>query len=128
MKLALVILTGLIAMTAITGGLMLIANPEGTATGLSLSVLENTPFHSFRIPGIILSLLVGGVNFIALLFMILKQKQQYDLSLAGGLILCGWILAQVIILLVFHWLQILYFTIGLFVILLSQAIKGKWMA
>lgn len=54
--LAILIFTGL---TAVIGGLLLIARPDGSLLQASESALLSTPFADWRIPGVLLASLVG---------------------------------------------------------------------
>jgi hypothetical protein len=54
--LAILIFTGL---TAVIGGLLLIARPDGSLLQASESALSSTPFADWRIPGVLLASFVG---------------------------------------------------------------------
>ncbi len=103
----------------------MISNPDGKALGLALNMLIETPFKDFLIPGIFLTL-VGVINFIATFYNIQRNKNRYTWALAGGLMLCGWIFAQLILIRQISWLQFLYIGIGLLTILTAYQLKGKW--
>ena len=120
------ILLGFIAMTAVPSGLMLILEPDGSILQLPQMVLQSTPFHSFLIPGIILTLVVGGINSIALLLCLFNKQFQYRWAMAGGTILVIWILAQLATISFFHWLQFIYLGIGILVVLIAYQLRGKW--
>jgi len=120
------ILVSFVTVTAVPSGLILIAVPDGSTLKLSAELLDQTPFKDFRIPGILLAILVGGTNLIALFFQIKKSKSQTNWSIAGGILLCGWIIIQMILTGNFHWLQALYLFFGIFIILIAYQLKGKW--
>ena len=46
--------------TAIVGGLLLVAKPDGTLLQAGRSALATSPFDDWRVPGILLTVLVGG--------------------------------------------------------------------
>ncbi len=90
------------------------------------SLLYETPFKDFSIPGILLAGIVGGVNLLAVFFNLLRHRSRYDWAIAGGTAITGWIIAQLILIGAFHWLHILYFAVGILIILLAYQLKGKW--
>jgi len=126
MKLFLLILNAFIALSAITGGSLLIASPDGSGIQLSAELLHNSPFTNFLIPGVILAVVVGGVNLVASLANMTRNKYLFEWSLTGGLLICGWVITQFFLVRMFHWLQLLYLITGILVILLSREGKGKW--
>jgi hypothetical protein len=78
--------------------------------------LEGSPFGSYRIPSLILLFAVGGGMAVALLALLLGHPWAPELSLAAGLVLVGWITAQVLIIVPkggFSWLQPTMFAVGL---------------
>lgn len=46
--------------TAIIGGLLLASRPDGTLLHANRSALTTSPFDDWRVPGILLAILVGG--------------------------------------------------------------------
>jgi hypothetical protein len=125
LKTLLFILVSFTAVTAFICGLIMVSNPDGKAMGLSLNVLGETPFKDFLIPGIFLTS-VGVLNFIATFLNIQRNKNRYTWALAGGIILCGWIMVQLILIQTLHWLQFVYLGVGLLTILTAYQLKGKW--
>lgn len=126
MKSLLVILISFISFTAILSGLLMISNPDGGILKLSLNLLEGTLFKNFLIPGILLAIIVGGINLLAVLHNIKHQPNRYNWALAGGITISGWIIGQMIVIHSVHWLHILYLGIGILIILLAYQLKGKW--
>ncbi len=128
MKSLLFILVSIIAVTSILSGLFMISRPDGSILNLPLSLLEGTSFTSFLVPGILLTLIVGGVNLLAVFFILQRQSNRYNWALAGGLVICGWIIIQIILIHTAHWLHFLYLGMGLLIILIAYQLKGKWLA
>ncbi len=126
MKTLLFLLICFTALSAVFSGLMMISNPDGKVFNLSITLLHGTPFKNFLIPGIFLSVLVGGSNLLAAFYNIQRHVNRYNWAIAGGVILCGWIVAQIILLQIFHWLQFVYLGIGLLIILIAYQLKGMW--
>ena len=122
------ILTAFIAVTATFSGLLMINDPEGRLLNIPVKILSATPFKNFFIPGLILTLLVGGTNLIAVIGFLQHTKYQLNWSIAGGIVLCGWMLVQLMLLGFTHWLQAVYLAIGILTILAGWQVKGKWAA
>jgi hypothetical protein len=125
MKALLFILISFVAFTAFICGLIMISNPDGRAMGLDLILLKETPFNNFIIPGIFLSS-VGVVNLIAVFFNIKRHNNRYNWALAGGVMIFGWIVVQMILIQMFYWIQFLYLVIGILIVLVAYGLKGKW--
>jgi hypothetical protein len=129
MRFFLFVLIAFVALTATVSGLVIITNPaDGGAIPLQKEMLANTPFKNFLIPGIILMVLVGGVNMIALALNIKRHSGRYNWAMAGGVMLTGWIVVQMILLNAFSWLQFVYLGTGLLIALTAYQLKGKWAA
>jgi hypothetical protein len=126
MKTILFILVSFIAVTATLSGLLMISDPEGGILNLPLSLLDNTPFKNFRMPGILLTILVGGVNLVAIFFNLQRHPGRYNWAMAGGFMISGWILVQLLLIQAAHWLHFIYLGIGLLIILIAYQLKGKW--
>ena len=126
LKILLFFLVSFTALTSALSGLLMIINPNGEILNLPLKLLEGTPFKNFMIPGILLLIIVGGINLLAAFFYVRNHPKRYNWTMAGGVIISGWIISQMIIIHAVHWMHILYLTIGISVILLSYQFKGKW--
>jgi hypothetical protein len=126
MKSILFMLISFIAITSLLSGILMISNPDGSILNLSPGLLNGSPFKDFTIPGILLTIIVGGVNLLAVFFNLKRQTNRYNWALAGGLVISGWIIIQMILIGAFHWLHILYLVIGILIILISYQLKGKW--
>lgn len=126
MKTLLFILVSFIAITACASGLLLMSNPGGTLFKLSPALLATTPFKNYLVPGIILAVIVGGVNLLAVVYNIQRNARRYNWAMAGGFIMSGWIVVQALLTHTFHWLQFIYLGIGLLVVLMAYQLKGKW--
>lgn len=104
----------------------MISCPDGGIFNLPISLLKNTPFNNYMIPGILLALIVGGVNLVAIFYNLENHAKQYNWAMAGGFIISGWIIAQIILIKTVHWLHFIYLGMGILVILLAYQLKGKW--
>ena len=120
---------------AIAGGFGLIISPSGQLLELPLSILENSPFHSFLIPGIIL-FSVLGIRPLLIAFALAKKPKSslaskinfftdmhwaWSFCIYIGFALIIWIQVEMVIMQSVHWLHtfyMLYAVIILFVALL----------
>ena len=126
MKTLLFILLSFLGVTATLSGLLMLSNPDGEIMKLSVSLLKETPFTDFRIPGILLTVLVGGTNLLAIFYNMQRHPNRYNWAIAGGTVIIGWIIAQMILIRTLHWLHFLYLVLGLLIILIAYQLKGKW--
>jgi len=97
MKTFLFILISFVTLTALVSGLVLISKPDGSILYLQLNVLTGTPFSNFLIPGIILASVVGGTNLTAVFLNMQSHPGRYTWAMAGGLMTCGWIVVQILL-------------------------------
>lgn len=126
MKTILFILISFTGLTATVSGLLMISKPNGEILGLTPGLLEPTPFDDFLMPGILLTVLVGLINLVAVYYNIQRHASRYNWAIAGGVMISGWIIIQMILIQTAHWLHFLYLGMGIFIILLAFQLKGKW--
>lgn len=112
-----VILLAVVGVTALLGGAALIIDPSGQSMGLSIDGLTGTLFYDYRAPGIILFLAIGVLGSSAAILTAISYKNYPMLVFYQGLILTGWILAQIYILTGTHFMQAVY---GMFGIILMM--------
>ncbi len=126
MKTLLFTLLSFVALTATVSGLLIISQPDGSVLHLPLSLLKGTPFDNYLVPGIILAAIVGGANLVAVFFNMQSHPSRYTWAMFGGMITCGWIVIQVLLINTFFWLQFIYIAAGLSTILIAYQLKGRW--
>lgn len=126
MKTLLFILVSFVALTSVISGLIMMSDPEGVILNMSVSLLGGTPFRDFLIPGIILATVVGGVNLLAVAYNMNRHPSRYNWALAGGLMITGWIVVQMLLIQMANWLHFLYLIVGILIILTAYQLKGKW--
>jgi hypothetical protein len=126
MKTLLFLLVSFIAVTATLSGLMMINNPDGGIMNLQLRLLDGTPFKDFLVPGILLTTIVGGVNLLAIFYNMQRDPNRYNWAIAGGIMITGWIVGQIILIHIANWLHFLYLGIGILIILIAYQLRGKW--
>lgn len=126
MKTFLFIMISFLAVTATFSGLILIFNPDGSLLGLPWNLLEDTPFKTYRDPGILLAIIVGGTNLLAVFLNMLGHPARYNWAMAGGFMACGWIIGQILIINTLHWMHFVYLITGILIIMSAYHLKGKW--
>lgn len=73
----LLFLLAFLAIGAIYGGEPSIISPSGELLGMPLSILGNSPFKNFIVPGIILFLVLGLVPIILMVALIKKPEYKF---------------------------------------------------
>ncbi|MEP6746187.1 MAG: hypothetical protein ABJB86_00600 [Bacteroidota bacterium] len=126
MKTILIIITSLIAASAIVCGMMMLRDPDGSSLQLPLSVLGHTNFKDFAIPGYLLIIIVGGSNSLAAMTLFLRQKSARFFSVAAGLFISVWIATQLWLINVIFWLQFIYLFAGIVILLISFPDKRRF--
>jgi hypothetical protein len=129
----LILLQFLLGLGALAGGAVLIAAPDGGIIHMPLSMLKDSPFQNFLIPGLILFTLLG-VFPVLVAFSLWRRpvwrwpdavnpfKQlhwSWAASLAAGVMLVIWITVEVLIVRSIAFLHILYFIWGWVLILVT---------
>lgn len=125
MRAVLLLLNSFVTLTALPAGMLLMLEPDGNSLGLSLSILLNTPFPDFFIPGLVLALIVGGCSLVSLFLIMSHSAASYKLAMASGIVLTIWIVTELILIPYYHWLQGLYLAIGILIALTSYQLMGK---
>jgi hypothetical protein len=94
---ALTLLMLIQAIGGIPAGVAMIADPIGNI-GLSVDLLEGTPFGDYLIPGLILAVVLGVFPLIVFFGLLLRYRWSWWFSLAvgGGLVI--WIATEVALL------------------------------
>ncbi|NWF89373.1 MAG: hypothetical protein HXY50_07900 [Ignavibacteriaceae bacterium] len=113
-----------VALGAFVSGLLIILYPSGKLLEMSVELLNNSPFNNFLIPGIILLLVNGVGQGTAAVLTIRKHEYAGIVGATFGLGLIIWIFVQVNIIGGGHWLQYIYFVIGVIETALSFLIHS----
>lgn len=111
------------AINAIIAGTLFIIDPSGSKIGMSVDYLKFSPFKSFLIPGIILFLVNGILNIFAAFSVIKNRSYSNNLIVIQGILLCGWIFVQILMVHDINILHIIMFIIGLVLILSGWNLK-----
>ena len=97
---------------AIFAGYCFIREPNGSLIGMDKSILVHSPFKDFLIPGIIL-FVFNGLSSLIVLWQLLRNATHLGYFLfIQGILSCGWIVVQMIMLRSFNILQVIFGLIG----------------
>jgi hypothetical protein len=127
------VLEALIALSAIGGGIVLLAGTyqdgvlieAGGRGQFPLEWLHNTPFSDYTIPVLILAIGVGGSSLLAAVTIFTGREIGLLASVSEGLILAGYIVVEVVMLKQgVSWIEGLYLGLGL---LISGLATSLWM-
>ena len=111
---ALCLFTGI---TAIGGGASLVIRPDGSLMEAPSSLLQQSPFTTFMIPGLLLLFVIGLSNSVAgVLVARTSRLAPYFAYVAGGALFV-WITVEMILLRTHHWLQIGYLMVAALILL-----------
>ena len=133
----LLFLLALLGFGAVAGGGLLIISPSGELITMPLSMLDNSPFNTFLIPGILLFIFLGLVPLLLIFALLKKTKSKlaerlnffndmhwvwtYTIYIAFSLIV--WIQMEMVYLQAILWLHTFYMfyaVVIIFVALLPQ--------
>ena len=120
MKVTLIILNLFLALTVIAGGIGLIAGFGAP----QIDLLQNSIFSDFKIPGLILMIIVGGSSLIASVLLIKRDDFAFYMSLIAGVVIIIFETVEIFVIGspegVARNLQLVYFLIGIIISLLSR--------
>ncbi len=125
MKSFLFLLISFIALTSTLTGILLMSVPDGVILNLPLSLLKDTPFDNYFIPGLLLTLFIGAPHFIAFYYNLIRHPKMYNYAIAAGMILCIWMITQISIFNGILWADITMILIGLMIVLIAYQLRGK---
>ena len=111
--------------SGLAGGYGLISDPSGSALEMKLRWLESSPFSDYLVPGIILFTVNGLGNLAAAVILIIMKNRALLISAVFGGIMIFWIISQVLMIGYKSFLQPLYFSTGLLVLILSLLLMRK---
>ena len=133
-RLAIGIPEAFIALSAIAGGIVLLAGSyqngvlieAGGIGRFPLEWLANTPFSDYTFPALILAIVVGGSSLIGAVTIFTGREIGVLASLVAGLVLAGYTVVEVVMLRQgISWIEGLYFVLGL---LISGLASYLWMS
>lgn len=98
----------------------------GGGMGVPLEWLEGTPFATYFWPGIILGVVVGGIQALTVVAQYRRYALAWGLHAAAGLVMMIWIFVELAMLLVWSPLHGMYFVAGLVQTVLAVLALGAW--
>jgi hypothetical protein len=130
---ALCLLHIFLGINGLVGGLLLAVKPDGSLLGMQTGWLDNSPFKSYLIPGILLLTFLGILPLLTLsgliikknwawaeIFNIYKNKNwAWSFSLYTGIVAIFWITVQ-LLMTQYFWIQPVIIFLGLFIIILTM--------
>jgi len=102
-----------IGLGAVGGGLALLLEPSGANLEIPLELLENSPFSTYLVPGIVLLTVNGLGSLVGAAASFMRYRYAGETAIALGVCLVAWIILQVYWIAAFHWLHALYLGLGL---------------
>ena len=117
------VLQAFIGVGAVAGGLGLALDPSGEGLGIPLDLLEETPFATFLIPGIVLFAVNGLGSLTGAIASFARHRYAGHAATALGAFLIAWILVQVYWFAGFHWLHWLYLGLGIVELALGWSVR-----
>lgn len=98
----------------------------GGGLGIPLEWLAGSVFRSYLWPGVILGVVVGGVQALALIAQYRRYRLAWGMHAAAGLVMMIWILVEIAIMLVWSPLHGVYFVAGVVQVVLAVLALGAW--
>lgn len=114
-----------VAFGALPAGIAMIIEPTGVGVGMSVEILEGSPFKNFLIPGIFLVGINGLGSLLGGIWSFIKHRHAGTMGVLLGAALILWLLVQIYYIGLIHYLQWLFFLIGLLEILIGLWIVKK---
>ena len=119
----LAIIQGLVGMMAIPAGLSLIIDPSGITIGVTTDLLNVSLLSDYTIPGWFLLIIHGAGNILGASYTVRRHAWTGLIGIGLGVILVIWILIQVYIIGLIHFLQPLFLLVGICEIYLSNTLS-----
>ena len=116
-------LQAFIGVGAVAGGLGLALDPSGEGLGIPLELLEETPFATFLIPGIVLFVVNGLGSLAGAVVSFARHRYAGETAIALGTFLIAWLLVQGYWFAGFHWLHWLYLGLGIAELVLGLSVR-----
>ncbi|MDH6180745.1 hypothetical protein M2152_000927 [Microbacteriaceae bacterium SG_E_30_P1] len=118
---SLVGVTGFSVLSALGGGVaMLVTN----GLGMPVSALDGSVFDSFVAPSLVLVLVVGGTQALAMVLLVLRRATALLWSAVAGFAMVIWIIVETVVIRGFSVLQGIYLVTGLAQLALVIALLG----
>lgn len=84
-------------LSAVAGGVALVADPKGNAVGMPVGLLRGSPFADYLIPGLFLLVVLGVFPLIVVYGLWWRRPWSWHAVLLVGLTLIVWIVVQILV-------------------------------
>ncbi|MGB4969379.1 MAG: hypothetical protein WBO31_07600 [Saprospiraceae bacterium] len=111
---------------AIYGGWNLMLHPDGSSIQLSMEWLKYSNFEDYFIPGLVLFIANGVFSLLAFMVLVLNLKNFHWLIILQGVILCGWIFIQILLIQTVYFLHYIMGGVGIFLIGIGYLLSPKY--
>ena len=125
MKYLLILLISFVTISSIIISTLLLLVPDGSVLNLSLTLLKDTPLKDFQLPSLLLLVIIGFTFLLSLYTTIKRNYKNLNYAIFAGIVLCLWIVFQILFVPGLFWLNVLYLFIGISIVLVSFQLKGK---
>jgi hypothetical protein len=109
----------------VPAGLIFILDPSGSGMGFSPDLLESTFLSSYLLPGVFLFAINGVATLIGAVASLRRHPRAGEVGVALGVLLLGWIVVQVAMIGLVHWLQPFYFVVGAVEVFLGWVVARR---
>ncbi len=97
-----------LGVTSVIGAVPLLLDPYGSPLSMPQSMLANSPFHSYLVPGLVLLVCNGLLSLIIFLAVARRQKTYGRWIFVQGIILAVWLLVEIAVLRFMVWAHWFY--------------------
>jgi len=118
-------LQAFVALGAIPAGYLMLVEPSGKELGMSIEILTGSPFPDFFIPGMFLFTVIGLFNLISSVLCFFRFTYAPALGIMLGAVLIIWVSVQVYFIGLTHFLQPVFFIIGIIEVIFSLLLLRK---
>ncbi|MCI2957231.1 hypothetical protein MN032_05965 [Agromyces atrinae] len=121
-----VILAGLAGFTLVGALVGMVGLTVGGGMGMPPEWIEGSVFSSYVVPGVILGVVVGGSQALALIAQYRRLRLAWGLHAAAGLVLMVWIFIEIAIMLEWAPLHGIFFAAGFVQTVVAVLALGAW--
>jgi len=101
-----------LGLSSLPAALFMIVDPSGMRMGLPPEMLDQTPFHNFLVPGILLGFFNGILGLLFAIQVIKRHRLQAWMVMFQGGVLMTWLTAEVIMGLYYPPLTLPYYLVA----------------
>jgi len=112
-----------LGLSALPAAIFMLMDPSGSEMGLPAEMLDQTPFDSFLIPGILLGFFNGILSLLFAILVVKKHRLQAWMVMFQGSVLMIWLTVEVLMGLYYPALTLPYYLVA--ILLLSCGLLMK---